>query len=122
MTWRCTWCGKAHAENDPPCDACGHNVFEPAEADPSSRTVDTGPQYVWVCSDCGRQHVKNNPPCSRCGGHDLEKTAFDATAASEDLVAPGWVEVAKPYLPILVAVGLALVLVATGAVSLPGLP
>jgi rubrerythrin len=78
MEWRCEWCGKPHAEDDPPCDNCGHGSFEravvpaaPEEADPDDSGG--GGPLVWVCADCGREHPRNNPPCSRCGGMTLEK-------------------------------------------------
>jgi hypothetical protein len=130
VKWRCTWCGKPHAENDPPCDDCGHNTFEKAvvregEAEPpQTETVDTGTTYVWRCRDCGRVHVKNNPPCSRCHGHDLEKVEQTYDDVDRDLDIPGWLEVAKPYLPVFAIIGVVVVLFATGIISpsvLPGL-
>lgn len=130
MEWRCTWCGKPHAENDPPCDNCGHNAFERAivraEADESagssSGTVDTGTTYVWSCSDCGRDHVKHNPPCSRCGNPILEKTEQTYDDVDRDLATPSWLEAAKPYTPILGVVALVVALFATGIVSPSILP
>ncbi|WP_247000495.1 hypothetical protein [Halosolutus gelatinilyticus] len=131
MKWRCTWCGKPHADNDPPCDKCGHNVFEEAivRVDESEtddelvpRTVDTGTTYVWRCPNCGRDHVRNNPPCSRCGNPDLEKTEQRYADVDRDLDVPGWVEVAKPYAPILVVVGIVALLFVTGTVPLSILP
>ncbi|WP_226041512.1 hypothetical protein [Natrinema sp. DC36] len=147
MKWRCTWCGKPHAENDPPCDACGHNTFEKAvvraddggqsgtesgvdtDADfgselTESGTVDTGPDYVWACTNCGREHVRNTPPCSRCGNPDLERVEQIYEGLERDLETPSWFAVAKPYLPILVVMGVILVLFATGVISpsiLPGI-
>lgn len=128
MKWRCTWCGKPHDENDPPCDECGHNVFEEAvvreDEATASRTVDTGTTYVWRCQDCGRDHVRNNPPCSRCNGHDLRKVEQNYDDVERDLEVPGWIEVAKPYLPVFAVVGLVALLFATGVLSpslLPGL-
>jgi len=130
VKWRCTWCGKPHAENDPPCDNCGHNVFEEAvvrqepEGTSSSGTVDTGTTYVWRCQNCGRDHVKNNPPCARCGNHDLEKTEQTFDDIERDLETPGWLEVAKPYTPILVVFGVVVALFATGIISpsmIPGI-
>ncbi|WP_265111598.1 hypothetical protein [Halosolutus halophilus] len=131
MKWRCTWCGKPHAENDPPCDACGHNAFEKAVVregedvtgeEAASRTVDTGTTYVWACPSCGREHVRNNPPCSRCGNPDLEKTEQTYDDVDRDLATPGWFEVAKPYAPLFVVVGLVVLLFATGIVPLSLLP
>ncbi|MFC6764395.1 hypothetical protein [Natrinema soli] len=145
MKWRCTWCGKPHAENDPPCDACGHNTFEKAVvraddgghdgtesgtgADPNtelteSGTVDTGPDYVWACPNCGREHVRNTPPCSRCGNPDLERVEQTYEGLERDLETPSWFAVAKPYLPILVVIGVIIALFATGVISpsiLPGI-
>ena len=75
MEWRCEWCGKPHAEEEPPCDNCGHGSFERAvvrrtdlgdEGDPDTTTV-------WVCTACGREHTKHSPPCSRCTNADLER-------------------------------------------------
>ncbi|QCS42799.1 hypothetical protein [Natrinema versiforme] len=125
MEWRCTWCGKPHAEDDPPCDDCGHNAFEKAvvregdaeSTDASAGTIDTGTSYVWTCSDCGREHVKHNPPCSRCGNPTLEKTEQTYDDVDRDLDAPGWLGVAKPYLPVVAVVVLIGALFATGIVS-----
>lgn len=130
MEWRCTRCGKPHAENDPPCDECGHNAFEKAivrvderDGEPSD-TVETGPEYVWACTNCGREHVRNTPPCSRCGNPDLEKAERTYEGLERDLTAPGWLEVAKPYLPVAVLIALVVALFATGIVPptvLPGI-
>jgi len=145
VKWRCTWCGKPHAENDPPCDNCGHNTFEKAvvradedpdrhrnaagssapDSDPTpSGTVDTGPDYVWACTNCGREHVRNTPPCSRCGNPDLEKVEQTYEGLERDLETPSWLAVAKPYLPVLAVIGLVIALFATGIVPpsvLPGI-
>ena len=144
MKWRCTWCGKPHAENDPPCDNCGHNTFEKAvvRADETregqgaaagddtdgepipSGTVDTGPDYVWACTNCGREHVRNSPPCSRCGNPDLEKVEQTYEGLERDLETSSWLAVAKPYLPILAVVGIVIALFATGIIPpsvLPGI-
>ncbi|OVE86311.1 hypothetical protein [Natronolimnobius baerhuensis] len=132
MKWRCTWCGKPHEDNDPPCDSCGHNKFEKAvvrEGEEPDRgrddgTVDTGTQYMWVCADCGRQHMRNNPPCSRCGSHDLEKTEQNYDEIERELETPSWLEVAKPYLPAFAVIGIVFLLFATGVIPpsiLPGI-
>jgi len=144
VKWRCTWCGKPHAENDPPCDNCGHNTFEKAvvRADETgeghgaaaaddtdgepipSGTVDTGPDYVWACTNCGREHVRNSPPCSRCGNPDLEKVEQTYEGLERDLETSSWLAVAKPYLPILAVIGIVIALFATGTVPpsiLPGI-
>lgn len=119
MKWRCTWCGKPHESNDPPCDSCGHGQFEEAIVrEREFETVDTGTQYLWVCANCGRQHVKNNPPCSRCGSYGLEKTEQTDDEFADELDVPSWLEVARPYAP-LVLVGVAIVaLFATGVLPL----
>lgn len=125
MKWRCTWCGKPHGEDDPPCDDCGHNAFEKAvvregdaeSAAASADTIDTGPSYVWACSECGRDHVKHNPPCSRCGHPTLEKTEQTYDDVETDLETPGWLATAKPYTPILAVVIVVGALFATGIVS-----
>ncbi|GAB3026260.1 hypothetical protein [Natronobiforma cellulositropha] len=125
MKWRCTWCGKPHESNDPPCDSCGHGTFEEAVVrEQEFETVDTGTQYMWVCSNCGRQHVKNNPPCSRCGEHDLEKVEQSYEDIESDLAAPSWLEVARPYAPIILVFALVVGLFVTGVVSpsvIPGI-
>ncbi|MDS0477421.1 hypothetical protein [Natrinema sp. 1APR25-10V2] len=137
MRWRCTRCGTPDAERDPPCDDCGHDALERAvvlatdggEREPDrepipSGTVDTGPEYVWACSNCGREHVRNTPPCARCGNPDLERVERSYDGLERDLSVPGWLEVAKPYLPILAAVAVLVVLFATGIIPptvLPGI-
>jgi predicted nucleic acid-binding Zn-ribbon protein len=138
VKWRCTRCGKPHAENDPPCDECGHNAFEKAivridetdarsgaEGEPiPSGTVETGPDYVWACTNCGREHVRNTPPCSRCGNPDLERVEQTYEGLERDLDTPSWFEVAKPYLPLFAVIAVVIALFATGVVSpsiLPGI-
>ncbi|MFC4245709.1 hypothetical protein ACFOZ7_01610 [Natribaculum luteum] len=123
MKWRCTWCGKPHETNDPPCDNCGHGSFERAVVrEPDLETVDTGPAYVWTCTDCGRDHVKNSPPCSRCGNPTLEKREQDYADVERDLETPSWLEVAKPYAPIIAVLAVVIGLFATGVVPLSMLP
>ncbi len=141
MKWRCTRCGKPHAEDDPPCDECGHNAFEKAivrvdetdddrdgersGSDPiPTGTVETGPEYVWACTNCGREHVRNAPPCSRCGNPDLERVERTYEDVERDLETPSWFEVARPYLPLFAVIGIVVALFATGIVSpsvLPGI-
>lgn len=123
MNWRCTWCGKPHEDNDPPCDACGHGQFEEAivrvqEYD----TVDTGTTYVWRCPNCGREHVKNSPPCSRCGNPELDKVEQTYEDVERDLDVPSWFEVARPYLPAITVIVVVLSLFAAGIVPLSILP
>lgn len=123
MKWRCAWCGKPHEENDPPCDNCGHNSFEKAVVRQQQvETVDTGTQYVWRCSNCGRDHVKNTPPCSRCGNPDLEQTEQTYEDVERDLETPSWIDVAKPYAPVIAVLVLVVGLFATGIVPLSVLP
>ncbi|MDF9746671.1 hypothetical protein [Natrinema salsiterrestre] len=138
MKWRCTRCGKPHAEDDPPCDECGHNAFEKAivrvddreaqsdagsESIPSG-TVETGPAFVWACTNCGREHVRNTPPCSRCGNPDLERIEQTYEGLERDLDTPTWFEVSKPYLPVFAGIAVVIALFATGIVPpsiLPGI-
>ncbi|ELY42388.1 hypothetical protein [Natronorubrum sulfidifaciens] len=130
MNWRCTWCGKPHESNDPPCDNCGHNTFEKAvvregDDEPAvspTETVDTGTTYVWACPNCDREHVKNNPPCSRCGNPDLEKTEQTYDDVARDLETPSWLEVARPYAPVFVVVAVIAALFATGIIPLSVIP
>ena len=58
MKWRCAWCGREHDSDDPPCETCGHETFEPA-SDSAGSAFDSG-SLVWVCTDCGREHVKHS--------------------------------------------------------------
>lgn len=74
MEWRCEWCGKPHAEDDPPCENCGHGKFEKAVVQVQSGEAAEQTSLVWKCTECGREHPKNSPPCSRCGNAKLEKT------------------------------------------------
>lgn len=117
MQWRCEWCGRTYDADDPPCDTCGHESFEPADG--SESPFDSG-ATVWVCADCGCEHVKNSPPCSRCGGHNLEQREAGAEDIDEELIAPGYLDVGKPYLlgiaAVVVIVGLAL----AGVIPIPG--
>ncbi|WP_255170792.1 zinc-ribbon domain-containing protein [Natrononativus amylolyticus] len=121
MTWRCTQCGRTHEGNDPPCETCGNERFERL-ADGEAGTVDTAPAYIWVCPNCGRQHVKNSPPCSRCGNPDLEKREQRYEDLDTDLEVPGWLEVARPYSPVILVLVVVVGLFATGLVPLSVLP
>lgn len=119
MKWRCAWCGREHDSDDPPCETCGHETFEPA-SDSAGSAFDSG-SLVWVCTDCGREHVKHSPPCSRCGSHSLEKREIDDIDRVEDISSPGYLTVGKPYLAgSIVVIGL-VALVVTGVVPFPGL-
>lgn len=118
MKWRCAWCGREYDSEDPPCETCGHETFEPVSPDTAS-TFESGP-LVWVCTDCGREHVKRSPPCSRCGGHSLEKRESDATDL-DDVSSPGYLAVGKPYLAGIVVVLALVALVVTGVIPFPGI-
>lgn len=123
MEWRCTWCGKPHAEDDPPCDNCGHNKFERA-VEQMAPQQDGPTEPVWVCTECGRQHTKHSPPCSRCGNVDLEKRRPDYSDL-EDIGGTTYRDVLEPkYVAgyALVAVlGSVLILAQLGVVTLPGM-
>lgn len=121
MIWRCTRCGRAHDERDPPCETCGNETFERVES-AEGGTVDTAPVYVWRCPNCGREHVKNTPPCSRCGEPRLEKREQTYDDVASDLEVPGWLAVAKPYAPVIVVLVVVAGLFATGVVPLSALP
>ncbi|MFP9059198.1 hypothetical protein ACLI4R_01560 [Natrialbaceae archaeon A-chndr2] len=123
MSWRCTWCGRVYSSDEEPhaCTTCDSESFE--RVDPErEETVETGTQYVWVCPNCGREHVKNNPPCSRCLNPTLEQVEPSYEDVERDLDVPGWLEVAKPYLPIVAIVVVILALFATGIVPASVLP
>jgi DNA-directed RNA polymerase subunit RPC12/RpoP len=118
VKWRCAWCSREYDSDDPPCETCGHETFEPVSAATDS-TFESG-SLVWVCTDCGREHVKHSPPCSRCGSHSLEKRESDASNL-DDISSPGYLTVGKPYLAgVVVVLGL-VVLVVTGVVPFPGI-
>lgn len=117
MEWRCEWCGKPHDEDDPPCDACGHGSFERAIVR-APEALDAVPTYVWTCVSCGREHIRNSPPCSRCGEPTLERREQDLSAIEDDLDVPSYLEVARPYLPIVAVFVVLVVLVVTGIIPL----
>jgi hypothetical protein len=80
VKWRCEWCGKPHAENDPPCDNCGHGEFEKAvvpAAPEGDETTSDAYGHVWVCEECGNDHPKNTPPCDRCGHNQFERQPIE---------------------------------------------
>jgi hypothetical protein len=130
MEWRCEWCGKPHAEDDPPCDNCGHGTFERAvvqqPAGPAGEDGDDAgaTTTVWVCPECGRGHPKNAPPCSRCGDESLE---LEERSVDEygDVGAPSYRDLLTPTYAVglVAALGLAAIFVAgvTGIVTIPGL-
>lgn len=122
MDWRCEWCGKPHAENDPPCDNCGHGTFERAVVPVADDGEGVGSKStVWVCTECGREHTKHTPPCKRCGSHDLEKRRQEFDEA--ELEPPGYTDLLTPRYAVGIAVALALAAVfvagAAGVVNLP---
>jgi DNA-directed RNA polymerase subunit RPC12/RpoP len=124
MEWRCEWCGKPHAENDPPCDNCGHGTFEKAVVRQTDLADDEGPEAttVWVCTECGRTHTKHAPPCSRCGNHKLVKK--EQGVDESELSAPGYLDLVTPryLLGLAFVLGLAgvFVLGVTGLAPIPG--
>ncbi|ACV48075.1 MULTISPECIES: hypothetical protein [Halomicrobium] len=124
MEWRCTWCGKPHEENDPPCDNCGHNTFERAVEQVPTAETDGTTDPVWVCTECGRQHTKNSPPCKRCGNVDLEQRQPDWDDLDE-LGGTSYRDVLEPrYVAgyaIAAVLGITLVLAYAGVVTLPGM-
>lgn len=124
MEWRCTWCGKPHEENDPPCDNCGHNKFERAVEQMAPQQTDGPTDPVWVCTECGRQHTKNSPPCKRCGNVHLEKRQPD-WEEFEDIGGTTYRDVLEPrYVAgyaIAAVLGITLLLVYTGVITLPGM-
>jgi len=124
MEWRCTWCGKPHEENDPPCDNCGHNKFERAVEQMAPETNGGPTEPVWVCAECGRQHTKNSPPCKRCGHVHLEKRQPD-WEEFEDIGGTSYRDVLEPRYVVgyvLAAIlGITLLLAYTGVITLPGM-
>ncbi len=123
MEWRCKWCGKPQAENDPPCDNCGHGRFEKAvvQVGPDS-TDDTNP-VVWACTECGREHQKHSPPCSRCGNAQLEQREVDYSDV-DDVGTTGWLDILdRKYaagFAFVGVLGLVLGLGMVGVIDLPG--
>jgi len=126
MEWRCEWCGKPHEEDDPPCDNCGHGMFEKAVVRQTDLSGEAGPEAttVWVCTECGREHTKHSPPCSRCGNAKLEQQ--ESRVDESELSAPGYTDLLTPqYAAALAVVGLlavVFVLGVTGIVDVPGFP
>lgn len=90
MKFRCTYCGKPHERNDPPCDNCGHSEFEKAVVPmaPEAEDADAATTYVWICTECGNDHPKHTPPCDRCGSGPLERReqTFDEDAVVSDML------------------------------------
>jgi len=90
VKFRCTYCGKPHERNDPPCDNCGHSEFEKAVVPmaPEAEDADAATTYVWVCTECGNDHPKNTPPCDRCGSGPLERReqTFDEEAVVSEML------------------------------------
>ena len=124
MEWRCEWCGKPHAEDDPPCDNCGHGKFEKAVVRRTDLAEGEGLEstLVWVCTDCGREHPKHAPPCSRCGNTTLEKQ--EQRVSEDELTAPGYLDLVTPRyiatLGLTLAVAAVLILGFVGVLDLPG--
>ncbi|WP_435360698.1 hypothetical protein [Haloarchaeobius sp. DFWS5] len=104
MAWECDNCGTR--STSPPCDECGHEHGEY-----------TG--FVWVCTECGKQAARNNPPCVRCGNMDLAKRKPDYAEMDAELAGTSWLEVAKPFAPVIVVMLLVAALFVTGVIPLP---
>jgi hypothetical protein len=123
--WRCGWCGKPHARNDPPCDNCGHHKFEKAVVPVAPETEDYERQPVWVCPECGREHQKNSPPCSRCGNARLEKHVPSEDDYADELAGTSYLDVLEPRyvlgLVFALVAGGVLVLAVLGVITLPGM-
>jgi len=119
VRWRCPRCGREYAADDPPCETCGHGTFEPIEE--GAKSPFGGDSLVWVCPNCGREHVKHSPPCSRCGNHTLEKRDTGDVDLSEELSAPGYLSVGKPYILGVVVVLAVVALALGGVLPIPGL-
>lgn len=123
MKWRCEWCEKPHAENDPPCDNCGHGSFERAVVPMGPESTDGQRTPEWVCTECGRRHQKHSPPCSRCGNATLRKNTQHPDEF-EDVGSTGWLDVLEvKYVVGYVVAGLFLVtvlLATAGVINLPG--
>jgi hypothetical protein len=140
VKWRCEWCGKPHAENDPPCDNCGHSEFEKAvvpAAPEGDETTSDAYGYVWVCTECGNDHPKNTPPCDRCGHDTFERQEIEydedevmdemlgeSRASSTPSADVGYLDVLDAKLGLL-AVGVAVLVVVLalgflGVVDVPG--
>lgn len=90
MKFRCTYCGKPHERNDPPCDNCGHSEFEKAVVPmaPEAEDEDASTTYAWICTECGNDHPKHTPPCDRCGNATLERRelSYDEDEIVEEML------------------------------------
>ena len=123
--WRCAWCDKPHASNDPPCDNCGHHKFEKAVVPVAPEDPDHEREPVWVCPECGRVHQKNSPPCSRCGNASLERHVPDGSDYAEELGGTSYLDLLNARYVVGFAVafvaGTVLLLALLGVVTLPGM-
>lgn len=119
MTWRCAWCGREYERDDPPCETCGYETYEAVDEATGSTFASEG-SVVWACRSCGREHPKHAPPCSRCGDPNLERRRSVHEDLTEDLSVPGYLSVGKPYVAIGAVVVVAVLLVGSGVVSVPG--
>lgn len=124
MEWRCKWCGKPQAENDPPCENCGHGRFEKAVVQMGPESIDDAKQVVWACTECGREHQKHSPPCSRCGNASLQQREADYSDL-DDVGETGWLDILdRNYaagFAVVAVLGLVLGLGVMGVVDLPGI-
>jgi hypothetical protein len=123
--WRCGWCDKPHARNDPPCDNCGHHKFEKAVVPVAPEDPDHQREPVWVCPSCGRVHQKNSPPCSRCGNASLERHVPDESDYAEELGGTSYVDLLNTRyvagFAVALLAGIVLLLALLGVVTLPGM-
>lgn len=119
VKWRCTWCGREYDADDPPCETCGRETFEPVEGDEADSAFEAE-SFVWVCENCGREHVKNPKICARCSHPSLAKRPANETDLSEELSTPGYLSVGWPYVLGAVAVIAVVVLALTGVLPVPG--
>ena len=124
MKWRCEWCGKPHADNDPPCDNCGHSSFERAVVPMGPESTEGSTRPVWVCPECGREHEKHSPPCSRCGNATLEQREREYDGV-ETVGSTGYLDILdRRYTAGFAAVGVLLLVLglgAAGVVDVPGI-
>ena len=122
MEWRCEWCGKPHAEDDPPCDNCGHGRFEQAVVRMGPAETDDATRPVWTCTECGRDHEKHSPPCSRCGNATLEQRQRDYSDV-ETTGSTGWLDVLdRRYTAGFAVVGVLALVLGLGMVGVVDLP
>lgn len=72
MEWRCANCGRPQPTEDPPCEGCGHDEFEPAVV-----------RLRWECTACGTRNAERDSPCRDCGLSEYVEVEPDDAAAGE---------------------------------------